>query len=86
MPAGDAARIRQHLLRQVNNARVAGKTETVFRAGDVRDTIGLSYSDAIIDICQVIETKKFQNEAGVELLAKSGPKQGINTDYRFSVV
>ncbi len=86
MPVGDAAKIRNHLLRQVDNARAAGKSEIVFQAGDIRDALRLSYSDAIIDICQVIETSKFQMESGVELLAKSGPKQGINTVYRFNVV
>ena len=46
----------------------------------------LEYSDAIIDICQVLETQKFQREARVTFLNRTGPSQGVDTVYWFTLL
>lgn len=86
MPLGDAARIHRFCRGEVAIAREEGETQVRFRVGDIRDDIGLDYADAAIDICDVLETQKFAREAWVELLGKRGPKQGLETVYRFRVL
>ncbi len=68
------------------DARADGETQVRFRVGDIRDDIGLDHTDDAISICEVLETQKFAREARVELLNKSGPKQGLDTVYRFRVL
>ena len=86
MPEGDAARIRDHVCQVVENARTASETSVSIRAGDVRDAIKLNYSDAIIDICQVLDTDVFKREARVRFLKRTGPKQGIDTVFEFELL
>ena len=85
MPIGDAARIHRFCRGEVALAREDGETELRFRVGDIRDTLGLDYADAAIDICQVLDTYKFREQARVEFLGKSGPQEGLDTVYRFLV-
>ncbi len=86
MPIGDAARIHRYCRGEVAIAREEGETQVRFRVGDVRDDIGLDYADAALDICQVLDTQKFREQARVELLGKSGPVTGLDTVYRFRVL
>ena len=46
----------------------------------------LEYSDAITDICQVLETQKSQRKARVTFLNKTGPIQGVDTVYWFTLL
>ena len=85
MPRGDAARIRRYLLDVVEDARLAGEIGVELCAGDVRDALELRHRDAIIDICQVMETHRFRTEARVEFLSRSGPRQGVSTRFRFAL-
>ena len=85
MPPGDAARIRRYLVGVVEDARLAGETSVELCAGDVRDALDLRHHDAIIDICQVMETRKFRTVARVEFLSRIGPRQGVNTKLRFTL-
>ena len=85
MPAGDAKRIRDYATKLVDDSRHVGEIEIIIRVGDVRDDLGLVYSDAAIDVCQVLETRKFKTETGVEFLSKTGPRHGVNTKYRFKI-
>ena len=86
MPRGDASKIHKYAGQLVRAARSNGEKEIVIRVGDIRDARGLNYSDAAIDICQVLETKKkFPDENGVSLVDKSGPNQGVNTEYTFRI-
>ena len=73
MPRGDAARIRAYAVELVDDARTAGDTGVTVRAGGVRDALELHYRKALINICQVLGTRKLQGEAGVELVARRGP-------------
>ena len=86
MPRGDAARIRAYAVGLVDDARSAGDTGVTVRAGDVRDALELDYRKALINICQVLGTRKLQREAGVELLARRGPSQGLNSVFEFRLL
>ena len=86
MPKGDAARIRAYAVGLVDDARAAGETGVTVRAGDVREALELDHRNAFIDICQVLETHIFQSAAGVELVARRGPSQGLNSVFEFRLV
>ena len=86
MPRGDAARIHRYAGQLVQNARANGEKVVVIHVRDIRDALGLSYGDDVaFDICRVLETHKFRRENGVLLDVKSGPKQGLGTDYVFDI-
>ena len=86
MPRGDAARIRAYAVGLVADARAAGESGVTVRAGDVREALELDYRKALINICQVLGTRKLQGEAGVELVARRGPRQGLNSVFEFRLV
>ena len=86
MPRGDAARIRAYAVGLVDDARAAGETGITVRAGEVREALELDHRNAFIDICQVLETRIFQSAAGVELVARRGPSQGLNSVFEFRLV
>ena len=86
MPRGDAARIRAYAVGLVDDARAAGETGMTVRAGDVREALELDYRKAVINICQVLGTRIFQSEAGVELVARRGPSQGLNSVFEFRLL
>ena len=86
MPRGDAARIRAYVVELVDDARGAGETGVTVRAGDVREALDLNYRNAVIDICQVLGTRILQGEAGVELVARRGPGQGLNSVFEFRLL
>ena len=86
MPKGDAARIRAYAVGLVDDARAVGETGVTVRAGDVREALELDYRNAVIEICQVLETRIFQSAAGVELVARRGPSQGLNSVFEFRLV
>ena len=83
MPRGDAARIRAYAVGLVDDARAAGETGITVRAGDVREALELDYRNAVINIWQVLGTRIFQSEAGVELVARRGPSQSLNSVFEF---
>ena len=87
MPVGDAARIRKHLRQLVEDARSEGAPSISLHVGAVRDDLGLDYSDAILDICQVLETGKFQTEARVKFVHRTNrPRCGVNSVFKFNVL
>ncbi len=86
MPRGDAARIRAYAVGLVDNARAAGETGVTVRAGDVREALDLDHRNALINICQVLGIRKLQGEAGVELVARRGPSQGLNSVFEFRLL
>ena len=86
MPEGVAERVYDYVVERVDQARSAGETIVTFRAGDVRDALGLD-SKAIVDVCQVLETKvRLPERAGIEYIDKTGPKQGAGTAFRFRIL
>ncbi len=86
MPEGLAERVYDYVVEQVGEARSAGETIVTFRAGDIRDALGLD-SRAIPDVCQVLETKlELPSRARIEYIEKEGPKQGAGSTYRFRIL
>lgn len=85
MPTGDAIKIRRHAIRLVDEARSKGETSITLRIGDIHDALYAAGSSRTLDICQVLDTDLFKEEARVEFLSKLGPNQGMNTEYRFSI-
>ena len=86
MPRGDAARIRAYAVGLVDDARAAGETGITVRAGDVREALELDYRNAVIEICQVLGTRKLQGEVRVELVARRGPSQDLNSVFEFRLL
>ena len=86
MPRGDASRIRAYAVGLVDDARAAGDTRVTVRAGDIREALELDYRKAVINICQVLGTLKLQEEARVELVARRGPSQGLNSVFEFRLL
>ena len=86
MPRGDAAKIRRYCRQEVRHAREAGEARVRFRVRDIRDDLGLDFYNVAYDICKVLETQKFREQARVEFLSKSGPATGLDTVYRFRVL
>ena len=85
MPDGAADRIRKYLCNQVEVARSKGEPRFCVAVSEIRDALGFSGTNSIIDICQVLDTQKFRTAAGVEFLCKPGPKQGVDTVYLFKI-
>ena len=87
MPAGDANQIRRYLLRRVEEARNAGTTELILRAGDVHRILGMVNSHP--NVCQVLEGDKFHAMAGLEFvryLNRPPSGQGANLVIEFRVL
>ena len=68
------------------SCRGAADTGVTVHAGDVRDAFELDYMNAIIDIWQVLGTLTFQSAAGVDLVARRGPSQCLNSVFEFTLV
>ena len=84
---GDAQRIRMYLCDQVGLARSRGDNTVTFRAGDVHKVLGLE--PRMPNVCQVLEGRKFQEEAMVSLMQyiecpPSG--QGANLTIKFRIL
>ena len=86
MPAGDAEKIHRFLDEQVQEARSHGASTVTFRVGDIRDVLHLTYSNAAIDVGQVLSTIKLQSEARLELLDKRGSGSSLDSTYRFRLL
>ena len=86
MARGDAAKIHMHAGQLTRDARAKGEKEVVIRVRDIRDALGMNYEDVAYDICRVLETLKFQRQNGVLFDDKSGPKQGLSTEYTFKIL
>ncbi len=87
MPPGDADRIRQYLCQAVQQARNAGQTSVTFRAGDVRQAMGNTPSNATI--CHVLENQKFRKLASVEIekhIRRPPSGYGANLEIVFRVL
>ncbi len=88
MPRGDAERIRHYLCQRVEEARRAGNAKVTFRAGDVHDALGLKHSHP--NVCQVLEGRKFHEQAGVEFVGyvyrpPSGRGANLEIEFRITI-
>lgn len=79
-----ADRIRQHVIDEyVTPARQAGETEVSVRAGDVHEDMRLD--NRMPAVCGALDAAKFYDQARVVLKRRSGPHQGANAEWVFSL-
>ena len=75
--------VRRHVLEQyISPARENGLETVTVRAGDVHNN--LHWSGRVPSVCQALNSRKFQRQAGVELVDKSGPPSGLSTAAEFT--
>jgi uncharacterized protein DUF6884 len=79
-----ANRIRQFALDHfVAPARAEGRSEITIRAGDVHQVMDLA--NAMPAVCSAIGSNKFEELARATLLKRSGPANGANVYFHFSL-
>lgn len=77
-PGGEARAIREFLQRRYfEPARRRNETLVTVRAGDIHRELGLR--NRVPNVCQVMESKLLQKEAGVKVSSKQGPPSGRGT-------
>ena len=67
----------------VEPARRAGKTSVVIISGDVHTDLKLN--NRMPAICSAIDAQKFQQQYGVILSKRSGPRQSSTAMWEFSL-
>jgi len=74
--------IRQHVIRRyIFPSRQREVPEITIRAGTVCDEMGLGQRSP--NVCQVLDGRKLEVQAGVRLTRKSGPKASTTTTFTF---
>jgi hypothetical protein len=77
-----ADQIRQYVLHNlITPARVAGHKQVTVRAGDVHQAMGLA--DRMPAVCGALDAHKFLSYASVQLISRTGPRQGANAEWVF---
>ena len=86
MPTGDAERIRDYATEVVESKRRASEKEVTLRAGDIHDTLGLRLAHA--NVCQVLDGRRFHEQAYVKLLRYEGveSRAGANSYFTFEIL
>lgn len=75
-----AGGIRAYLrLHYMEPARQRGETMVTLMAGDIHKELGLS--NRVPNVCQVMESKILEREAGVKVSSKQGPPSGRGTTF-----
>ena len=86
---GFAEKVRRHACGEVEGARQAGEAFIKFRAGilrgHIREIADEESGNDTLDICQVMRTAVFAEEARVELMDDSGGAR-LNTAFRFRIL
>src|SRR5208282_2553686 len=73
-----AKSIREYIRsRYLEPARQRRETLVTIRAGDIHRELGLR--NRVPNVCQVMESKLLENEAGVKVSSKQGPPSGRGT-------
>lgn len=76
--SSSAIKIREYIrLRYVEPARRRHETLVTLRAGDIHRELGLR--NRVPNVCQVMESKLLEREAGVRVSSKQGPPSGRGT-------
>ena len=79
-----ADRIRQFALdRYIVPARTRNDVELVIRAGDVHREMGLF--SAMPAVCSAIGSRKFEEVSGATFVNRTGPTNGANVYFHFSL-
>ena len=84
-PQTDADRIRAFLARQyIQPARANGVREVRIVAGDVHKAMG--FENRMPNVCSVLEGKAFRAQNTLELIERTGPRQGSTAVFRYRVL
>ena len=86
MPTGDAERVRDYATKLVEDKRGAGEKDVTLRAGDIHDALGLRLAHA--NVCQVLDGRRFHEQAYVKLLGYEGveSRAGANSYFTFEIL
>jgi hypothetical protein len=77
-PAANASTIREYIrTHYLEPARQRHETLVTLRAGDIHRELGLR--NRVPNVCQVMESKLLEKEAGVKVSSKQGPPSGRGT-------
>ena len=86
---GFAENVRRYAVKEIEQARSRRAAFIALQAGATREKIrqasGEKDESDTLDICQVLRTRKFAHEAGVELIDDSGG-QRLDTTFRFRIL
>src|SRR5579863_2772231 len=75
---GGAKMIREYIrTRYLEPARKRRETLVTLRAGDIHRELGLR--NRVPNVCQVMESRLLEKEAGVKISSKQGPPSGRGT-------
>jgi 5-methylcytosine-specific restriction protein B len=78
--SASATEIRAHLrVKYLDPARRRGETLVTIVAGDIHKELGLR--NRVPSVCQVMESKVLEREAGVKVSSKQGPPSGRGTTF-----
>ena len=84
MDMSQADLIREHAKeRYVEAARDANQRTLTIVARDMAHDLGLS--KRFPNICQALQSRKFLDMAGVQLLSINGPPQGASTEFHYAI-
>lgn len=80
----DAEKIRAHVNKAfIEPARKVGRTHAEVVAADVHKDLRLE--QRFPAVCSAIDAQKFQDQYGVVLRNRTGPKQGATVKWTFSL-
>lgn len=79
--ASQADRIREHVVARLATLGTARGSLLAIRSGDVVLSMGLV--DRTPDVCSLLEGRKFQQMADLELVERSGPARSTTTTYLY---
>ncbi len=67
----------------IEPARRAGRTEVTIVAGDMHKDMRLT--NRMPAVCAALDAQKFQEEYGVVLSSRAGPRQGATAAWKYSL-
>lgn len=77
--------VRKHVVkRYISPARLNGQTTVQVRAGDVHSE--LHWTGRVPSVYQALDSRKFQREAGVELVTKSRPGPSTTAVFTYRLL
>ena len=84
MATGLSDEIRAHVLAHaIEPARRRGERAVTVRAGEVHREMGLA--NRVPAVCAALDARKFRELAGLELVGRTGPKQGASAVWTFGL-
>jgi hypothetical protein len=84
MPMTLENKIRQYVMRAyIEPARIARLSKATFSS--VTICAGLKLKTCILEVCEAIDAKKFQDENVILLTARTGPRRRGNVRWTFSL-